>query len=183
MSIIKRPWVKSSPTIEVVLDGLEPFAAEAGVKMVITSGLRDPLDQLRVISGYADEHGVMMPGFDPNDVHKRVTLPDLGKEVYAWQMTWSRLLHVGIIINPPLAAECLEDYIRPDGSNAKGQVIPGTPHGSGKCFDEQADGDLRDQVDEVVKKVEVLKAAKAAGVPIKGWKIERKNNAIHVDCA
>jgi len=186
--IVKRPWVKSTPTIDAVLKALGPFAAEAGVRMIITSGLRAPLDQLRVVSGYAYENHIFFPEFAAHDVHKRVTIPELGRELYAWQRTWSALLRnvgpedPGIVINPPLAAECLDDYIRPDGSNAKGLIIPGTPHGTGKCFDEQADGNLKDQIDEVHMKIAVLEKAKASGVAIKGWRIERKNNAIHVDC-
>jgi hypothetical protein len=174
--------VESTPVIDAVLAELEPFAAEAGVKMVITSGLRDPQDQLRVIAGYAAEHGVSFPEFDANDPHKKVRLAD-GRDVYAWQRTWSRLLFIGIVINPPLAAECLEDYIRPNGENMKGKLLQGSVHGNGKAFDEQADGNLKDAQDEVPKKIAVLEKAKAAGVKIKGWKVERKNNAIHVDCA
>ena len=181
-AITKRPWVKSTPEIDDVLSALEPFAAEAGVKMIITSGLRDPQDQLRVIAGYATDQGVSFPEFDAYDPHKKIRLAD-EQEVYAWQRTWSRLLFLGIIINPPLAAVCLEDYVRPTGENMKGKLLQGSVHGEGKAFDEQADGDLQDQVDEVPKKVAVLAKAKAAGVKIKGWKIERKNNAIHVDCA
>ena len=171
MPVYVRPSAIITPSIQRVLDEIVPHTGD--VLVTVTSGFRGPSAQLQVIATYAKLNNVSFHGFDPGDPHKRITLPEHGREVYAWQPTWSRLLHLGVIINPPLAAECLEDYIRPSGENMKGKIIAGSPHGTGNDFDCRLDPGVPD----------VLDRAKAAGAHIRYFLVERKNNALHVACA
>jgi hypothetical protein len=168
--IYVRPSVKRTETIDRVLEQIEPHSE--GMILDITSGLRDPAEQLIIIAKYALVNKVRFPEFDPDDVHGRVTID--GQEIYQWQRTWSALLALGIIINPPLAAVVLDDYLR-DGVNKKGHLIPGSPHYAGKAFDISGRPGLE-------KIVGVLQRARAAGAEIKGWLVERKQGAVHVDC-
>ncbi len=168
--IILRPNVKLSEQLSKVIWDLSPYTGETDVEL--TSGIREPIEQLHLIGWYAKEYGIYFPEFDLQDLHGIRTVD--GIAVATWQRTWSRLLHFGIIINPPLAAECLEYSLRPDGSNRKGEIIPGSPHGTGKCFDLSGKAGL----DLIAK---FLADAKADGVEIRNWIIERKNNAVHVN--
>lgn len=168
--IFIRPNVKLTDTIKKVLAQIEPYSGD--VILDITSGLRTPSEQLMIIARYAAVHGVQFHEFLPDDVHSTVMIDD--KQLYCWQRTWSRLLSMGIIINPPLAAVVLDDYIVA-GENRKGHLIPGSPHYGGKAFDIAA----RKGPDIIVK---VLQAARDEGADIRSWTIERKNNCVHVDC-
>jgi hypothetical protein len=166
-----RDNVKLNGPLSKVVWDLAPYAGN--VLIDITSGLREPLDQLHLIGWYAIQKEVKYPEFDVHNLYDKITLGD-GIEVYTWQRTWSRLLHQGVIINPPFAAVCLEDSYRPDHTNRKGQVIQGSPHSHGTAFDiSGAHG-----IEPVVL---VLEQAKAAGVAIKNWLVERENNCVHVN--
>ena len=165
-----RPDVKRSEVTDKIFEALGPFTE--GITLDITSVLREPADQLMIIAKYALANGVKFVEFSAQNVHDKTTIE--GQELYLWQRTWSRLLNLGIIINPPLAAVALEGYTR-DGVNKKGHLIPGSPHYTGKCFDISGRPGLE-------KIVGVLATAKLAGVEIRGWLIERANNAVHVDC-
>lgn len=167
-----RPNVKLNDHLSKVIWDIAPYTG--AVKIEVTSGVREPIDQLHLISWYALEKGVKFPEFRPQELHEKVQPVELESEVYRWQRTWSRLLHMGVIINPPLAAVCLEDSIRPNGTNRKGEVIQGSPHSRGTAFD--ISGKAGFPSTEIV-----LKEAKAAGVGIKDWLLERENNAVHVN--
>ena len=164
-----RQGVKLNVALSSVVQDLAPYTAEA--KIEITSGVREPLDQLHLIGWYANEKNVHFPEFDPQDLHGIRTID--GQAVATWQRTWSRLLHIGVIINPPLAAECLEDYIR-NGKNKKGEIIQGSPHSAGTAFDISAN--IGSDIVEMI-----LKDAQTEGVAIKNWLVERENNAVHVN--
>jgi len=199
MAIYIRPGVKTTDTIDKVLEAIEPCTRgqgsgvkgqESEIILDITSGLRDPADQLLIIAKFALANGVKFVEFDAKDVHgymdqgNRVAVPFENHaitdgsvhKIYTWQRTWSRLLNLGIIINPPLAALCLEDYQHPTKGLVKaGTLVQGSPHYGGKAFDISG----RPGIDRIVG---ILATAKLAGVGIKGWLVERNNNAVHVDC-
>jgi hypothetical protein len=100
-----------------------------------------------------------------------------GKKIATWQRAWSRLLNKGIIVNPPLEAECLFDYFR-NGVNKKGQKIGMSPHYYGKAFDISGGEDYNP-----VNETEVIKHALADKLKgLKGYLLERKQNCLHVDC-
>ena len=96
---------------------------------------------------------------------------------YSWQLAWSNLLNVGVIINPPVKAICLMNYIR-KGVNKKGQYINQTPHSSGTAFN--IGGGSNGIMDELTVLNDALKEKKIPG--LKSFLAERENNALHVDC-
>ena len=176
MNYFIRPGVVTTPTIIETLEAIDPFTH--GVILDVTSGLRTPEQQLSIIGKYAVFHSAYYAEYEPGNVYDRVLVPELGRKVYRWQRVWSKLLNLGIIINPPLAAEALDGYIR-DGVNKIGQLIQGSPHYSGQAFD--LSGGPRGALLRSVENVLFL--AKHGGAPIRRFLVERQNNAIHVDCA
>lgn len=170
--------VRLTETIDPVITALEPYFEKAKLKAFVTSGLRTSKDQLRIVQKYLTRQGLDKT-YDEcancTDVHSRNTKWD-GVWVYDWQPGWSALLNAGVIINPPLPAECLMDYIR-DGKNKKGQVIGGSPHFNGTAFDIGGGGDGIENEMAVVKQAI---ADKVKG--LKGHLPERNNNCVHIDC-
>jgi len=139
-----------------------------GVPQTLTSGVRDAADQIRIIRKYLVKKGLnktypeaMVCGIDDKDAAGN----------YVWQMAWSNLLNVGVIVNPPRAAVVLMDYIR-GGGNKKGQTIKPSPHMRGDetaCFDFSGLSGL-----EIAKRL-------AAEQKIRGYVPERENNCLHID--
>lgn len=139
-----------------------------GKPQTVTSGVRDAAAQIRIIRKYLVSNGLnktyplaMVCYIDEKD--------DQGN--YLWQMAWSNLLNIGVIINPPRAAVVLMDYLT-GGGNKKGQTIKRSPHMRGDetaCFDLSGLSGL-----EIVKKL-------AAAQKIRNYVIERKNNCLHID--
>jgi len=155
----------------VLNDALDKKIAEIdiywqGRKEMVTSGVRDAYDQIRIIRKYLTSKGLSskypeaMMG-DVKDVD-----PETG--LYKWQMGWSALLNIGVIVNPPFTAVVLMDYLR-NGKNKKGQAIRQSPHTRGTAFDLSGLDSAG-----IVKKL--LDDGK-----IRGYLIERENSCIHVD--
>lgn len=159
--------------IEPVIVSLDRYFKEANLTAYVTSGERTSGDQLRIIRNYCAQFkiDVEFPEIKTCGVLDRE--PD---NTFKWQKAWSRLLNKGIIVNPPLKAECLFDYFR-DGVNKKGQIINQSPHYYGKAFDIGGGLD-HDPTNEL----EVIKKALADKLPgLKGYLLERKQNCLHVD--
>lgn len=177
--LIVRPGVVLTPVIDSVIASAEHFFAEEELFAFVTSGLRDAHDQLRVLKKY-----IKVKGLDkiyPEAMACNHPMDRAGKH-YVWQLAWSHLLNIGLIINPPLAAECLMDYYGPTGKgpNRKGKTINQTPHANGVCFDiGGAGGDDATIKDELV----VMKRAMKVGIPgLVNILPEHNNNCIHCDC-
>lgn len=155
---------------------LEKDFAEAGVFAWITSGERTSEDQLDTVRKYAIRYGVEkeFPEILTCRLDDKI---DFGHEkIYTWQRAWSRLLNIGVIVNPPKPAKALFDYIR-NGVNKKGHEIGYSPHWYKKAMD-IGGGEDRDTSNEVA----VVKKALARKAPyIKGYLNEPKNNCCHVD--
>jgi hypothetical protein len=174
-----KPGVVLTPVIEPVICEMESDFKKANLYAFVTSGLRDAYSQLAIVKKYLKVKGLdklypeTMACTNPTDMY--------GGH-YVWQLAWSHLLNVGVIINPPLAAVCLMDYYGPNGkgSNRKGKVIGQTPHAKGISFDiGGAGGEDSTIKDELV----VVKAAfkrKLKGMI--SFLPEHNNNAIHIDC-
>lgn len=171
-----KPGVVLTPVIEPVICDLEIHFREAGLHAFVTSGLRDAHDQLRIVKKY-----LIVKGLDKLYLEAMACKHPLEKAgaYYVWQLAWSNLLNIGVIINPPLAAECLMDYYR-NGKNKKGQIINQTPHANGGCFDiGGAGGEDATINDELVVMTKALKAKVKGLIHILP---EHNNNAIHCDC-
>lgn len=138
-------------------------------KSYVTSILRDPKDQLRIIIDYAKKLKVPVD-FTENDFDVKIG------DRYIWQKTWSRLLNLGVIISPPRPAVCLEDYIR-GGVNMKGKVINASPHFTGYAFDISGQN-----LDKIIKVIEKAKLEdQNLKILIKNYLVEHNNNCVHVD--
>ncbi len=139
-----------------------------GCPQKVTSGIREAADQIRIIRKYLTSKGLnkvypeaMICGIDDKETSGN----------YVWQMAWSNLLNIGVIINPPRAAVVLMDYIR-GGGNKKGQTIQPSPHMRGvdtACFDLSG-----------LSGLEIAKKLKEAG-KIRNYLPERENNCLHID--
>ena len=136
-------------------------------KQICTSGVRDAADQIRIIRKYLTKKGL-------NKTYPEAMICGIDDKVadqYVWQMAWSNLLNIGVIVNPPRAAVVLMDYIR-GGGNKKGQTIQPSPHMRG---DETACFDLSG-----LSAVPIAKRLKEEG-KIRNYLPERENNCLHID--
>lgn len=167
-------------TIEPVIIALDKYFEAEGKVAFVTSGLRDATSQLSIIRGYLAKTGLDKKYPEAitcqlNDKKQFGT-----KMIYAWQEGWSALLNKGIIINPPLPAECLMDYFR-NGKNKKGQIIGSSPHFNGTAFD--IGGGVDGVEGSVTNEWRIISKALADKVKgLKGLLLERNNNCVHVDC-
>lgn len=173
--LIVKKGVVLTEDIDPVIHELDAYFKAANVFAVVTSGLRDAAAQLRIIRSALTTRGIAKDYQDAfDDIGKKIEYE--GEEVYAWQPGWSKLLNIGYIVNPPYPAKVLMDYIRPGSTeNKKGKIIGATPHATGLAFD--VGGGANGLNDEI----KVIESAKGKIKGLKGYLIERNNNAIHVD--
>jgi hypothetical protein len=176
--LIVRSGVKLTPIIEPVICALDKYFEAINKKALVTSGERNPADQLQIIRGYLLNKGLKDQFHEAfsKGVDDKVVTETYG-EIYTWQLGWSKLLNIGVIINPPKQAACLLDYLR-NGVNKKGLIINGSPHFRGTAFDIGGnDNGISDELPAIQKAL----ADKLPGLV--GHLPERENNAIHCDCA
>lgn len=168
-----KPGVRLSPQMIPVIVGLDSYFEAAGLIAYVTSGIRNSMDQLNTIIKYCKRYGVDK---EFPDVLTCMPADKVGKE-YVWQPAWSRLLNIGVIINPPYPAVVLYDYFDENKRNKKGQVIGHSPHyyGNGVDIGGGVDHDITNELIPVQR-------ALAEGLPgLRGYKKERKNNCVHLD--
>lgn len=173
-----KSGVRLTSIIEPVIVALDKYFEAANLTARVTSGERTSGDQLTIIRKYAASFGVdkEFPEIKTCGVLDKIDFGE-GKKLFTWQRAWSRLLNTGVIVNPPLPAACLFDYIR-EGVNKKGQIINQSPHYYGKAFDIGGGLD-HDPTNELA----VIKKALADKLPgLKGYLLERKQNCLHIDC-
>ena len=161
--------------IRPVISDLDEYFEKANVTAWVTSGLRRPVDQLRIIRNELNRRGLSQQYQDAfEDIGKKIQYE--GEEVYAWQPGWSRLLKDGFIVNPPYPAVALMDYYRPGSQeNRKGKLIGDSPHTRGVSFD------IGGGVNGVTDEAKVIEKAMGKVKGLKGYLIERNNNCVHVD--
>ncbi len=172
--LVVKEGVVLTPIIEPVIVALDKYFEEAKLKAYVTSGLRDADAQLRVIRSY-----LIRKGLDtkyPAAMTCKVT-DKLPNGEYTWQMAWSNLLNLNVIINPPVPAKVLMNYVR-NGKNKIGSLIGATPHSSGTAFN--VGGGNNGIGDELAVLAKAVADKKIPG--IKSFLAERENNALHVDC-
>ena len=172
-NLIVRPGVTLTEIIDPVIAALDPYFD--GRKAFVTSGLRTKEHQLDIIKQYAKLKGVAreFPQILTAGVDSKAMFE--GRAVYAWQTAWSRLLERGVIVNPPVAATPLFDYVR-SGANMKGVTIMPSPHMRGTAFDIGGG-------DDGIEDERVIIALAIGHVPgLASVLVERENNAIHVNC-
>jgi hypothetical protein len=170
-----NPGVVLTEHIDPVIHDLDKEFIAAGLRAKVTSGLRDPASQLRIIRTALVNNrlaGDYEEAFD--DISGKFIWE--GQEVYNWQPGWSKLLNVGFIVNPPFTAKCLMDYYRPGSTeNKKGQLIGASPHFRGAAFD------IGGGADGINQEAAVIKGAMGKVKGLKVYLFERNQNAIHID--
>jgi hypothetical protein len=149
-------------TLDYILQQADKYWPEKSE--IVTSGVRVPEDSLRIIRNFLKSKNLA------KDYPDAMECPIDAKdgEYYVWQMAWSHLLNKGVIINPPLPANCLMDYFR-NGVNKKGKLIGQSPHTRGTAFDLSGIDSLT-----IVKRLVEDKM-------IRGYLVERENNCLHCD--
>jgi hypothetical protein len=166
--------VQLTPVISAVIQGMDAYFEKANLKAIVTSGLRDAEDQLRIIRQYLVSKG--LSSRYPNAMSCGLNDKDATGN-YEWQMAWSHLLNSGVIINPPTKATVLMDYVKA-GRNLKGKSIPASSHFRGTAFD------IGGGSNGVKEEAAVVAKAFSEGLPgLVSYLVERENNAIHCNCA
>jgi hypothetical protein len=172
--------------IEDSITAVRPYFEKAGLKAFVTSGKRDPSDQLRIIRDYSINKKIrgLYPEFSQGlflnwslDKKVKFQIDGVDREIFWWQQTWSKLLNIGVLINPPITAECLMDSLRANGTNRKNCVIPASSHFSGKAWD-IGGGDDHNPTNEYQV---IEEAKKDQNTRIFSLTLERENNCIHIN--
>jgi len=164
------PDVVLDPTIQGVIEALEPWFSAEGLPCVVTSGVRTAEKQLSIIVQKAIQHGIdqEFPQI------KTATVED----VNSWINSWGKLLTVGEMINPPVPAHAPYSYNKPNGDvRPAGTFIDISDHMKGGAFDIGLGGHTLVQITSVLDK-----AKTDPTVLIKDYLAEPVNLAIHIDC-
>src|SRR3989304_4167147 len=105
-----KAGVIRTPVTDAVIARLEPYFMARSHHTLVTSVLRDEEAQLREIKDLARKHGIdiLRPEITYATLHGKMNWA--GQTYYQWQPAWSLLLNKGVIVSPPLDAECLFDY-------------------------------------------------------------------------
>ncbi len=177
--LLLNPDCVRTPDTDVVICLLDKYFAMKNHKAFVTSIKRTPEKQLYLIRQAAIQKGLdkKYPEAMTCDIDEKDE-----KGYYKWQMLWSHLLNLGYIINPPIAAEVLMDYIdTKTGINKKGRIIPPSVHFYGLAFDIGGRGGSDKTVNDEVEVVEYAKSVDdELRKRIKEIKIERDNNCVHI---
>lgn len=173
-----RPTAVLDDKQKQVIYNIQPFTV--GMDLEVTRGHSSPLEQLNTIEAFAVKNNCRFSEFKSGNLYDDVDIWIDGekKRVYCWQQTWSMLLHKGVIVNPPIAAECLFEYINAAGINRKGELIPPSPHIMRDPIDFSARVNGTPNMAFVAK---ILNRAKASGAGIRFVKQEPKNGCVHID--
>lgn len=160
-----------------IINAIEPFTI--GNTYVVSRGHASPESQLAIIKDFAIRYNCLYPEFEDGNLYDQniIIINSLAKTCFLWQRTWSKLLNIGIIINPPVVAEVLFTYIR-NGVDTKGKLINPSPHILSNPIDFSA---KIDGIPSLKGVVSMLKRAQTAGVGIRFIKPEPVNGCIHID--
>lgn len=173
--LIVQKGVVLNDALDEVIAGLDKPFEDANHIAYVTSGIRTAEDQLRIIKGYISRKNIEDEFIGDATVDKKVVWE--GKEIYSWQLSWGKLLNHGVIINPPLRAELLLDYVNKAGKNRKGDYFNPSVHFLGKAFD--IGGGANSVEDEKQIVVGAIKSGNC--LAIKDFVVERENNCLHID--
>lgn len=168
-----------SPSISRTLDHMDYYFF--GEPSRVTNGVRLVEDQIGIIYDEALKRG--LEKFYPEllTYHRHVD-PNLKIDtedglVYYWQRPWSALLQLGFIVNPPILAKVLYDYIHPTTKeNKKGQLIDTSTHIKGIAFDIGGGNRIWEKL------VKVAQAYASGECFMRSYLMEKVNNAIHITC-
>ncbi len=179
MNLIYAENVIKTPAITRCVGLIDPYFD--GEPSIITSGLRSEAKQLQIIIDKAHRRKIENDFVEfnnnlGNSSQVACFVEGYPKAIFWWQRTWSKLLEMQDIVNPPIAAECLSNYVD-GGVNKKGVIIGISPHMKGLSFD-IAGGNSTTE-----KAKRVMKASQSGDCFVHSFRIEPNNlpPAIHVD--
>jgi uncharacterized protein YcbK (DUF882 family) len=150
-----RSGVKLTPEVARVVRELDSEFGAANLRVTVTSGLRTPEDQLRIIRNEAIKRGL----HQQYPAIQTATVDD----VESWLDAWDALLNrVGFIVNPPRDAR----------SRITGKSYRPSPHTRGEAFDLSGA--------ELNRIADVVRGYCRKGGTISQILLEPKNNAVHI---
>lgn len=173
-----RKFVTLTDTIDSSIALLDGYFAQTNLKAEVSSGLRTPEEQLKIIIKKSLKH----------KVDKEFPLIRVAKikEEETWIYAWSRLLTIGEMVNPPITAVCKFDYTKSNGILRKaGTVIQTSGHQLGTDFDISGyNQELKISIslDDIVKVVDIFIKSGYATNHVTGYLKEPVNGAVHIDC-
>jgi len=175
-----RATVHLTPSIQRTIELMDKFFD--GEPTDVTDGFRTTHDQLALIIKKLATHGKDMEFMEfvqgikqSFRIEDTAHIPEINRDLFWWQRGWSRLLNIGEIINPPVPAEVMFDYVN-DGRNKKGEIIQISNHQHGLAVDFGGGKNL------LAKSKCVLKAKESGECFIKNFRIEKgAQNCVHVD--
>jgi len=176
------PGVVLTEKIDNVIFKLDRAFEKNKVIRYVVSAVRTPDKQLNLIIQYAKAKGVRA-NFTEDDVD---TKTDDG--LYIWQETWSKLLQLGILINPPREAKCLYSYKHPSkGVVAAGTLIKPSPHFLGIAFDISATRNVPEpQIEGSLEKIVLIvqnAIIEDKTLGIYSYQVEREQECMHINAA
>jgi hypothetical protein len=178
--LVVIPGVILTASIDAVIFNLDSFLKDQDKVRYVTSGLRDGINQLRVIIEYCQSYDIPV-----NFVKEDLSVKILNTDNYIWQDAWSKLRQAGLIINPPFACACLYDHEKNGEFIKAGIIIPASPHSKGTCFDISAwrGNQTESETKNVDDEVEIIKSAmeQDSNLGIISYVIERANNCLHIN--
>lgn len=173
--LIVKDGVVLNDKLDKSICKLEPFFKESNHIAYVTSGIRTAEKQLQIIKDFIHNKKISDEFTELAKVESKVIYA--GGEIYSWQLAWSKLLNAGVIINPPLKAKLLLDYINKAGKNRKGDFFNPSVHFSGKAFD--IGGGPNSVSDEKEIVMEAIKSGTC--LEIVSFVVERENNCLHIN--
>jgi hypothetical protein len=179
-NLIVRKGVVLTPTISKVITRADEFFRKASIKSYVTSGLRDPASQMRIILDAGWARGLQKEWPQLQGATGETTVIHAGQSTPLWYVVWGRLLTIGFMVNPPIESKTPFGYVHPSGRRIpEGTVIQPSAHFKGIAFDVGGSGGSVATIDD---ELACLEAAKSAKIGIVRILAERENNAVHVDC-
>jgi hypothetical protein len=186
MYIYIKPDVDLTDKQRERVASLEKYFAEANLQVTLTSGRRTQWGQIAVIRKLALDAGIQSDAFYTDFLKERfvsdmIRWDDVQGQrlVYWWAPVWSKCLNLGLIVNPPIKALCLEHSFRNDGTDRYMDIIAASPHldPRGTCIDLSAGKDYSPNNELAVLNI----ARQYTSCAILNIVVERKQNCIHVD--
>ena len=174
-NLIVKQNVILNDKLDIVICQFDEYFGYHKHTAYVTSGVREPMDQLRIIKNYCTQKNIKDEFIEKANLLSKVIWNE--QEIYSWQLAWSKLLNAGVIINPPKTAKLLLDYVNKSGKNRKGDMFAPSIHFAGRAFDiGGASNGVNDELEIVIE------AIKAGAVPtVTNFVVERENNCLHIN--
>ena len=168
--------VKLTESLDKVIFTLDDYFKDKEYQ--VSSGLRSKNSQLHIICKIAKEKKIPI-FFNENDYDMKVD------GIYIWQVTWSKLLDLGFVINPPNTAEYIGDNPSYKGRvlQVSTHIIPGNAFDISKYYQDICTFQTKDldTVSDIITYAIADWKNKGMQQLIKSVKPEPKNRCFHIN--